>query len=76
MRYFGIKCPDPTGENLGRIWWIAEDSSRAWIAFFQHMPNRAPLAEAIEAYEAIGYRCVELEVAEKRASAAGGGDGT
>ena len=70
MRYFGIKRPDLSGENLGTIWWIAEDKSRAWISFFQNMPNRAPMAEAIQAYEAIGYRCVELEVREK----AGGED--
>lgn len=72
MRYFGIKCPDSTGENLGCIWWIAEDYYQAWMAFFQHMPSRALMAEAIQAYEAIGYRCVELEVHEKAAKAAGG----
>lgn len=59
MKYFGIKCPKD-----GRIWWIAEDSSRAWSQFFQHMPSRSPTSEAIKAYEAIGYRCVELTVKE------------
>lgn len=59
MKYFGIKCPKD-----GRIWWIAEDSSRAWLQFFQHMPSRSPTGEAIKAYEAIGYRCVEVTVKE------------
>jgi hypothetical protein len=61
MRYFGIKKP---GDD-GYIWWIGEDQHRAWVAFFQQMPNRAPMDEAIRAYEAIGYRCVELDVREK-----------
>lgn len=59
MKYFGIKSPED-----GRIWWIAEDSHRSWCQFFQHMPSRSPLGEAIKAYEAIGYRCVELMVKE------------
>ena len=56
MRYFGIQCPD------NRIWWIAEDSHRAWRAFFTDNAWRAPMAEAIKAYEATGYRCVEVAV--------------
>jgi hypothetical protein len=30
------------------------------------MLHRLPLAEAIQAYEAIGYKCVELELHEKQ----------
>lgn len=66
MQYFGIKKPD------GRIWWLADSSSNAWMAFFTYpsdkhekMPHRLPLSEAIQAYEAIGYKCVELDVQEK-----------
>lgn len=66
-QYFGIKTPD------GLIWWIGEDEHRAWDAFFTYpnnrremMPHRAPLAEAINAYKAIGYECIELDVKEKR----------
>ena len=62
---YGIKCPN------GRIWWFAEDESRAWLAFFSYPsgPNRenacrAPLAEAIEAYKSIGYKCVQVEIHE------------
>lgn len=46
--YYGIATPD------GRIWWIAEDSSRAWIAFFcnapaahHHLPNIDDLSLAL-----------------------------
>jgi hypothetical protein len=67
MRYFGIKTPGPDSY----IWWLAEDASRAWMAFFTypdrsagHTFHRLPLAEAIRAYEAIGYKCVEIKVTE------------
>ena len=59
--YYGIATPD------GRIWWIAEDSSRAWMAFFCNEPaahHRLPMCEAVRAYESIGYRCVKLKVEE------------
>ena len=63
MKYYGIKCPD------GHIWWIAEDESRAWMAFFtyprqdgNYTAYRLPLEEAIRAYRAIGYECVELNI--------------
>ena len=65
MQYFGIKKPD------GVIWWIAESQHASWMSFFQYPSDkntlnahRLPLAEAIEAYTAIGYRCVELKVQE------------
>ena len=66
MQYFGIKKPD------GIIWWLAESEHNSWKAFFSQpsnrqeiMPHRLPVAEAIRAYEAIGYKCIELEVREK-----------
>lgn len=68
MKYFGIKT---IGEDP-YIWWIAEDKHRAWDAFFTYPDKdrnlnayRLPLYDAIRAYEAIGYKCVELEVKEK-----------
>lgn len=77
MRYYGIRRPDRDGVK-GYIWWIAEDRHRAWSAFFQYPDkngelnsHRAPMAEAISAYEAIGYRCVELVVTEKAATSGG-----
>ena len=51
----------------GTIWWIAESESKAWIAFFSYptpMPSRPPMAEAIQAYQAIGYRCVRVRIEE------------
>lgn len=66
MKYFGIRKPD------GIIWWIEEDEHRAWMSFFTYpsnvgeiMPHRLPIAEAIAAYQAVGYKCVELQVSEK-----------
>jgi len=59
MRYFGIKKPD------GTIWWIADSEHNSWQAFFDTTAHRLPLDEAVQAYKAIGYRCVELEVKER-----------
>lgn len=71
MDYFGIKTPN-TDYCQSYIWWIAATKQEAWISFFEY-PNakkemnahRLPLAEAIHAYESIGYQCVELDVVEK-----------
>ena len=67
MKYFGIKTPEPNSY----IWWIAADKHSSWHMFFQYPnkngefnPSRAPTYEAIQAYEAIGYRCIELEIKE------------
>jgi hypothetical protein len=35
---------------------------QAWYQFFQNHLHRLPLAEAIRAYEAIGYRRVEVDM--------------
>lgn len=71
MDYFGIKTPQ-RGNEAPYIWWIANSQHEAWMSFFQYPSNkremnahRLPLAEAIQAYEAIGYRCVALNVQEK-----------
>ncbi len=70
MNLFGIKSPDD-GTTPGYIWWIAGSKNESWSAFFQYpgkdgnlKAHRTPLAEAIKAYEAIGYRCIALQVKE------------
>lgn len=70
MRYFGIKTPGSTTE-APYIWWITNSEHNSWMAFFTY-PNRdnefkmyrLSISEAIRAYEAIGYKCVELELGE------------
>jgi hypothetical protein len=70
MRYFGIKTP-ATENEPSYIWWIADGKHEAWMAFFQY-PNkdgkrimyRLCIADAIKAYEGIGYKCVEVELKE------------
>lgn len=71
MNYFGIKMPQRENETP-YIWWISNSRHEAWMSFFQYPSakremnaHRIPLAEAIQAYEAIGYRCVEVDVQEK-----------
>ena len=61
IRYFGIRRPEE-----GTIWWLGASQHDAWMSFFQWppRPHRAPLTEAIKAYEAIGYRCIELTLTE------------
>jgi hypothetical protein len=68
MKYYGIKTPQRYGCKP-YIWWIAESSYKSWASFFNNTtrgvdqnPCRAPLEEAVKAYEAIGYECVELDV--------------
>ena len=71
MKYYGIKIPKykARGEY---IWYISNSEHNSWDLFFMY-PNkelekyrhRLPMEEAIRAYEAIGYKCVELEVKEK-----------
>ena len=66
MKYYGIKTPED------QIHWVSKDERTSWGLFFQY-PNekqgianfyRLSMAEAQEAYQAIGYRCVELDVTE------------
>ena len=64
MKYYGIKTPK-TKYDDPYIYWIANDEFNSWQMFFQKSnPNRAPLDTAIKAYEAIGYKCVKLNVKE------------
>jgi hypothetical protein len=71
MKYFGIKTPGRENE-ASYIWWVSSSRSEAWTSFFQYpsakgemKAYRLPLSEAIQAYEAIGYSCVELTIQEK-----------
>ena len=68
MKYFGIKTPEKQNKE-SYIYWISTSKNGAWELFFEH-PNKhgdkkywkAPAFDAIRAYEAIGYKCVELDV--------------
>ena len=68
MKYFGIKTPAREHQS-SYIWWIANTVHDSWSAFFTYPNNvremnacRPPIADAIRAYQAIGYRSVELSV--------------
>jgi hypothetical protein len=61
--YYGIKTPEeryyPSVTS-----WIASCKDDCWRQFFENYKCRVRLDEAIRAYEAIGYKCVKLEVKE------------
>lgn len=69
MKYFGIKTPERESEP-SYIQWISDSTHNSWSAFFKY-PNkdgdvnacRPPLMDAIRAYQAIGYKCVEISLA-------------
>jgi len=70
MDYFGIKTRQRKTQDP-YIWWISNSPHDAWMAFFNHQSpskeynaHNLPLAEAIQAYEGIGYKCVPLSVKE------------
>ena len=64
MEYYGIKVPK-TEYDEPYIYWIADGELNSWQMFFKNAnPHRAPLSTAIEAYEAIGYKCVKLNIKE------------
>ncbi len=70
MKYYGIKKPQSEGKD-SYIWWISDSSHNSWMMFFQYpnkegerTPYRLCFADAIRAYESIGYKCVELDVTE------------
>jgi len=76
MKYFGIKTPE-TEQEKSYIYWIGSTEHQSWRSFFQY-PNEAnnpnyhrlPIAEAIKAYEAIGYKCVALKIVEQNLTSA------
>lgn len=70
MDYYGIRTPDKP-ETPSYIWWISDTKHNAWMSFFKypsrddgHNAHNLPLADAIRAYEGIGYKCVRLKVEE------------
>lgn len=60
MQYYGIQTPLTNEKSY--IHWISQCEQGAWDLFFQFQPHRLSLYEARRAYEAIGYKCVELSV--------------
>lgn len=75
MKYFGIKKPkNKYTESF--IFWFSVTEHDAWVYFFNRStlkqcynggvcPNGICMADAIKAYEAIGYKCVEVDLTEK-----------
>ena len=71
MEYFGIKTPGEIHEE-SYIWWISDSPHKSWSAFFtwpgryatEFNTSRPPMATGIKAYEAIGYKCVALDIKE------------
>lgn len=66
-KWYSIKTPE------GNLWWIAHTEWDSWLKFFtypnqkgEHVPHILPLGTAIDAYESIGYKCIELELKELR----------
>jgi hypothetical protein len=64
-KYFGIIKPS-NRITEAYISWIGQNEMDSWDKFFIDNSHRYPLAEAIKAYEAIGYQCVELEIKIKK----------
>lgn len=60
MRYFGIIRPS---DNY--VGWISHSDLYAWQLFFNDNQHKLPIAEAIKAYESIGYMAVELDIKVK-----------
>lgn len=60
MKYFGIVRP-----NDNYIGWISHSEFDSWRLFFNQNFYTSPLATAITAYEAIGYKTVELDITTK-----------
>ena len=70
MKYFGIKTPNKELEK-SYISWISSSDHKSWRLFFQYPTedggvnyHRSPMHDAIRAYKAIGYMCVELNISE------------
>lgn len=72
MEYYGIKIPQRSINKPSYIWFISNTPSISWRMFFssqdkdgEYNAHTYTLAEAIKAYEGIGYRCVELNISVK-----------
>lgn len=67
---YAIKAPEE-GVYKAYMWWVADTPHAAWDSFFtfpsrtgERNAHRAPLATAIAAYEAIGYKCIKVKITE------------
>lgn len=54
--YYDIKNPED------RVTHISHSEHEAWHKFFDYNGHRLPIAEAIQAYEAIGYKCIQCRL--------------
>jgi hypothetical protein len=68
--YYAIKVPERR-ENSSYIWWFARSEHDAWTNFFvqpdqkgHRMASKFSMGEAIDAYKAIGYKCIKLKITE------------
>jgi hypothetical protein len=59
VEYFAIKRPDS-----GYVGWIAHSEHNCWQLFFRDFPCPTSRYEGQKAYEAIGYKCIAVEVKE------------
>ena len=58
MKLYAIKTP------ANHTYWFEKSAFESWCSFFSETTHRVPLTEARKAYEAIGYKCIELECKE------------
>ena len=70
-KWYGIKTTEEEHRE-SYVWWITNSEFDSWMSFFAYATTKGnaayhalPLAEAIRAYESIGYECIELEINEK-----------
>jgi len=59
IKLFAIKTPETDNYN-SMVYWFGESTTDAWNKFFDNHTHKLPLYDAIRAYEAIGYKCVEI----------------
>jgi hypothetical protein len=59
LKLYAIKTPE-TDSYDSFIYWFAESKTKAWHNFFNDNIHKLPIYDAIRAYEAIGYKCVEI----------------
>jgi hypothetical protein len=65
MKYYAIKHPSKEHEEP-LYFYLDIDIHNCWNKFFSNNNSRMPLGEAIKAYKAIGYQCVEVNITEKK----------
>lgn len=60
IKLYAIKTPK-TDNYPSILYWFAETPSKAWYNFFDDNNHKLPIYDAIRAYEAIGYKCIEIK---------------